>query len=247
MRAVADVAAEYGLKVIEDAAEALGAMYYGRRVGSLGDVAAFSFYANKIITCGEGGMVLTDDDDLAARIRQLKGQGQDPNRRYWFPVIGYNYRMTNIQAALGLAQMENMELFIAARDEIAEWYRSELEGVSGISLPRQSQHERNVCWQFSVVLNSQAGGFRDQVMATLLEAGIETRPFFYPCHILPPYVDTSDKTVCSNAEWLSARGISLPTWVGMTRRQVRRVSRTLIKTLNASSCLTASSASRGSE
>jgi perosamine synthetase len=229
MNEIMRIAARHGLKVVEDAAEAVGATYYGQPVGSLGDVAAFSFFGNKIITCGEGGMVLTNDSALAAGIRQLKGQGQDPNRRYWFPIVGYNYRMTNIQAALGLAQLEEIETHLESRDALARWYRSELLGLSGITFAEQREYERNVCWLFSVVLSGRAGLFRDRVIEGLAEAGIETRPFFYPCHILPPYISSPGGNSCFNAEWLGARGISLPTWVGMTREHVRRVTSALAK------------------
>jgi perosamine synthetase len=231
MREIMEIAGRHGLKVIEDAAEAIGAKYYDQSVGSLADVAAFSFFGNKVITCGEGGMVLTNNQELAAKIRQLKGQGQDPQRRYWFPVIGYNYRMTNIQAALGLAQLEQIDKYLAARDEIDYWYRTELQEVSDICLSVQRPYERNVCWLFSIVLPHCNEKSRDQVMANLRESSIDSRPFFYPCHTMPPYAEWSNSESCRNAEWLGARGISLPTWIGLTHNQVRRISATLIKVL----------------
>jgi perosamine synthetase len=231
MRKIMEIAGQHGLKVVEDAAEAIGARYYEQSVGSLGDVAAFSFFGNKIITCGEGGMVLTNNPELAAKIRQLKGQGQDPQRRYWFPVIGYNYRMTNIQAALGVAQLEQIEEYLAARDEIDYWYRTELQGTPGLTMSVQREYERNICWLFSMVLPHHDEESRDQVMADLLKLGIDSRPFFYPCHTMPPYADLPGSEICKNAEWLGARGLSLPTWIGMTRNQVRRISAALIKVL----------------
>lgn len=232
MDEIMSIAREHGLKVVEDAAEAIGATYRGRPVGSIGDVAAFSFFGNKIITCGEGGMVLTNDETLADRIRQFKGQGQDPHRRYWFPLIGYNYRMTNIEAALGLAQFEKIDSYLAARDEIDEWYRSELKNQPAISLPAKQDHERSICWLFSVVLNESNETQRDQVMLNLREAGIDTRPFFYPCHILPPYTSSPGASDCANAEWLGQRGLSLPTWVGLTREQVHRVGTGLLSAIH---------------
>ncbi|HZF08583.1 MAG TPA: DegT/DnrJ/EryC1/StrS aminotransferase family protein [Thermoanaerobaculia bacterium] len=233
MREILIVAREAGIKVIEDAAEAVGATYQGRPVGSLADVAAFSFFGNKIITCGEGGMITTDDEALGRKIRQLKGQGQDFERRYFFPVVGYNYRMTNIQAALGLAQLEQIDAYLAQRDEIAAWYRSELAGVPGLHLPAPDREERSVCWLWSVVLTHHAGDRRDAVMAHLKEAGIETRPFFYPCHIMPPYAATGREARCPEAEWLSERGLSLPTWIGMTRQHVCRIAAALVAALDA--------------
>jgi perosamine synthetase len=232
MAEILEIAREHGLKVVEDVAEAIGATYGGRPLGSLSDVAAFSFFGNKVITCGEGGMVLTQDEALGRKIRQLKGQGQDFERRYWFPVVGYNYRMTNIQAALGLAQLEKVGEYLAARDEIEAWYREELEGRPGVELVARDASERSVCWLFSAVLPHHAGPARDEVMARLRKSGVDSRPFFYPCHILPPYLG-GRAAECPNAEWLGERGLSLPTWVGMTREHVRRVSRAFVEALEA--------------
>jgi perosamine synthetase len=228
MGAVREIANAAGIRVVEDAAEAIGAAWRGRLVGGLSDVAAFSFFGNKVITCGEGGMVLTGDKDLASRIRQLKGQGQAFDRRYWFPIVGYNYRMTNIQAALGLAQLEKVDTYLKARDEIASWYEQDLEGHPDLILRALDPDERSVCWLFSAVLPHHAGDARDAVMARMHERGVDSRPFFYPCHILPPYQGGRPAN-CPQAEWLGARGLSLPTWVGMTREHVRRVSTTLIE------------------
>jgi perosamine synthetase len=224
---------EHGLRIVEDAAEATGARLNGRMVGALAEVAAFSFFGNKIITCGEGGMIVTDDHDLAQRIRQLKGQGQDPERRYWFPVVGYNYRMTNIQAAIGLAQLERIADHLAARDEIESWYREELRSHPGITLPAREPAERGVNWLFSIVLKDCARGQRDAVMARLHERGVDSRPFFYPCHVLPPYQHRSHD--CTNAEWLSARGLSLPTWVGLRRADVKRIASELLAAVDLAS------------
>jgi perosamine synthetase len=227
MREVLQAARAHGLLVLEDAAEAHGARYYGQPVGSLGNAAAFSFFGNKIITSGEGGMVVTQDAALAARVRQLKGQGQDPMQRYWFPIVGYNYRMTNIEAAIGLAQLEQVDDAMAARDAIATWYRAALDGVPGVILPEQAPHERSVCWLFSVVLEHCTREDRDRVMARMRDAGVDTRPFFYPVDHLPPY-QSAATAAASTAAWLSARGLSLPTWVGMTRQHVDRVCEALV-------------------
>ncbi len=137
MREILEIARARRIAVVEDAAEAIGASYDGRPVGALSDVAAFSFFGNKVITCGEGGMVVTGDEALARKIRQLKGQGQDFERRYWFPVVGYNYRMTNIQAALGLAQLEKIDEYLLARTEIEAWYRQEARGMPRSRLRRR--------------------------------------------------------------------------------------------------------------
>jgi len=230
MTELSSLAREFGIPIVEDAAEATGAQLDGKPVGSLGAVSAFSFFGNKILTCGEGGMVVTSDPALARKIRQIKGQGQDFDRRYWFPIVGYNYRMTNIQAAIGLAQLEQFERHLAARDQIAAWYEAELSGCAGIQLPPAVEGRRDVCWLFSVVLPEHAGAARDAVMARLRATGIDSRPFFYPCHILPPYA-TPESPACPRAEWLGERGLSLPTWVGMTRDQIHRVSAALLEAL----------------
>ncbi|HEX2172734.1 MAG TPA: DegT/DnrJ/EryC1/StrS aminotransferase family protein [Dehalococcoidia bacterium] len=233
MSEIMALARERGLRVVEDAAEAHGALSGGQPVGSIGDLGTFSFYGNKIITCGEGGMVVTRDAGLAERVRLLRGQGQDPTRRYWFTEVGYNYRMTNLQAAIGLAQLENVESFLAARDEIARWYDEELGGLPGVQTALRTPGDRTVCWLYSVILSGPAGTARDDLLTKLRQAGIDTRPFFHPLHVLPPYRDRCRSAEYPNAEWLGARGFNLPAWVGMSREHVRRVAATLREVLPA--------------
>jgi perosamine synthetase len=223
-----DIARRHGLFFVEDAAEAHGAEYKGRRVGRLGDLATFSFYGNKIIATGEGGMVVTDDAALARKMLQLKGQGQDFERRYWFPVLGYNYRMTNIQAALGLAQLEKVDWHLARRREIAGWYQELLGGHPLLALQPEKPWARNVYWMNSVVL---VGGFpldRDGTMQRLAAEGIETRPFFYPMHTLPIYCSLAEGQAFPVAESLAARGMNLPSSAGLTYEDVAHVAERLI-------------------
>jgi perosamine synthetase len=229
MDPICKIAMDHDLYVIEDAAEAHGGIYKGQKVGSIGDVATFSFYGNKILTTGEGGMVTTDDDELAAKIRQLRGQGMDPNRRYWFPVIGYNYRMTNIQAAIGLAQVEDAQWHLSRRRKIASWYRERLADISELSLPVEKEWAKNVYWIFNVVIED-SGVNREVIRDSLSTRGIETRPFFYPIHTLPPYSNSklNDDTVSSD---IAARGISLPTWAGLSEADVERVCAELVDCL----------------
>lgn len=207
MEPIQELAKAHRLHIVEDAAEAHGAEYRGRRVRSLGDVAAFSFFGNKLITTGEGGMLTTNDADLAKRIRLLKGQGMSPERRFWFPIVGYNYRMTNIQAAIGLAQVERIDWFIERRREVAKRYDQALDGVP-VALPGEAPWARNVHWLYSVCLTE--GIDRDGVIAELHDAGIETRPFFYPLHQMPPYFQEHGDSTFPIAASLAARGISLP-------------------------------------
>ena len=220
MDPIMSLAHRRGLFVIEDAAEAHGAEYKGRRAGSIGDIATFSFYGNKIVTTGEGGMVVTNDDALIAKVRQLKGQGMDPNRRYWFPIIGYNYRMTNIAAAIGLAQLEKAEWLIERRREVAKWYYEGLKGNPALVLPVEKEWARNVYWMFSVVLDEKVRLSRDEVMASLAEKGIETRPIFYPMHTLPPYRRLARGQRFPVAERIASRGMNLPTGAGLTHEDI---------------------------
>lgn len=219
MDPVIAIARAHGLMVIEDAAEAIGARYKGRPVGALGDCAALSFYGNKIITTGEGGMVLTGDGALAERLRLLRGQGMDPARRFWFEVIGYNYRMTNIAAAIGLAQMERADAHLAARRRIAEGYAERLPALAPrISLAPSRVWAKDVHWMVVVMLSQALD--RDQVIDAMAADGIETRPVFHPMHMMPPYAESG---AYPNAERLSAAGLCLPTHAGLSEADLDRV------------------------
>jgi perosamine synthetase len=223
MDPILELAKRHGLWVVEDAAEAHGATYRGRIVGSMGSLATFSFYGNKIITTGEGGMVVCDDDELAATVRQLHGQGQDADRRYWFPIVGFNYRMTNIEAAIGLAQLERVDWHLSRRREIAGWYREELAGEEGIELSPEEPWARSAFWIVCAVLDPRRFGARDEVMAALDRAGIETRPFFYPLHTLPMYTADNEGRAFPVADDLSRRGVNLPSSATLTREEVAYV------------------------
>lgn len=222
------LAERHGVAVIEDAAEAHGAEYKGRRVGGIGHLATFSFYGNKIITTGEGGMVVTKDPALARRVRQLKGQGQDFERRYWFPIVGYNYRMTNIQAAIGLAQLERIDWHLGRRLENAAWYRTHLDGHPQLAVQAERPWARSVSWMNCVVLGPDVPLSRDEVMVRLLEEEIETRPFFYPSHTMPVYQAMAEGEAFPVAESVAARGINLPSGAGLREADVKRVCESLI-------------------
>jgi len=231
MRPIAETAARHGLFVLEDAAEAHGAEYLGRKVGGLADCAAFSFFGNKIVTTGEGGMVTTDDDELAAKLRLFRGQGMDLKRRYWFPVVGYNYRMTNIQAAMGLAQIEAIETALAERQTLARWYDAALAPLSDrVVLPTQAVWAKPVHWMYTIFLREGGEQQRDEVMRRLDELGIETRPVFYPLHLLPPYRDQASYPVADS--W-AQRGINLPTHQFLNESDVSRIADSLSDALSA--------------
>lgn len=228
MEPIVELARASGIHVIEDAAEAVGATYRGRRVGGLGDCATFSFFGNKIITTGEGGMVTTDDDGLAERLRLFRNQGMDPNRRYWFPVIGFNYRMTNIAAAIGLAQLERIDEHLEARRRVARGYASRLAHLQdALILPAAENWAGHVYWMYTVMLKGDAD--RDAVMAAMAKEGIETRPVFHPMHTLPPYLEPDG--CYPNADWCSGRGINLPTFAGLTDADLDRVAAALERAL----------------
>jgi perosamine synthetase len=224
MDPVLELAKRHGLWVVEDAAEAHGATYRGRRVGAMSSLAAFSFYGNKVITTGEGGMVVCDDDALSSLVRQLHGQGQDPQRRYWFPMIGFNYRMTNIEAAIGLAQLERIDWHVNRRREIAAWYREELGEQEGIELSPQEPWAESVFWINCAVFDKRRFGPREELMDALAGAGIETRPFFYPLHTLPMYREANEGKRFPVAEDLGRRGVNLPSSASLTREEVGYVS-----------------------
>jgi perosamine synthetase len=208
------------LFVIEDAAEAHGALYNGRRVGSLGCLNAFSFYGNKIITTGEGGMLTTSDESLAQSARFLRDHAMSPEKRYWHPQIGYNYRLTNIQAALGLAQIESINRFMQRKRQIAQTYNTLLAGIPGIILPPEADWATSVYWMYSILITEDYPLSRDELRAYLSEQGIDSRPFFYPIHTMPPY-DAGERHPV--AEKLSQQGINLPSSVKLTDDDLHRI------------------------
>jgi perosamine synthetase len=231
MVAITRIAERHGLAVVEDSAEAHGAEIDGARVGSFGLATAFSFFGNKIMTTGEGGAVTTDDDDLAARLRLLRGQGMDLQRRYWFPEVGFNYRMTNIAAAIGLAQLERFEDSLVRRDAIGARYAEALAGVANLSLPTSRPEARRVNWLYTVTVDGVTLEQRDQLIADLAEDGIETRPVFHPLHHMPPYAQPGASFPV--AERLGATGISLPTHLGLTDADIDAICAALTKRLAA--------------
>lgn len=229
MEAINETAARHGLWVVEDAAEAHGAEIDGRKAGSFGTCGAFSFFGNKIITTGEGGMLTTNDDELAARMRLLRGQGMDPQRRYWFPVVGYNYRMTNIQAAIGLAQLEEIDAALAARRQLAAWYNEALGGlVNHLALPSEVGCAKHAYWMYTVYLIGGGEARRDALMSQLAAQGIETRPVFYPMHVLPPYKCREDFPI---ADTWAARGINLPTHLDISKDDTIRIAKALAEAI----------------
>lgn len=222
MDAIMKLADKYHIDVIEDAAEAHGAEVNGRKVGSIGRAASFSFFGNKIITCGEGGMVTTSDEALYNRMKLLKGQAVSPDKRYWHVDVGYNYRMTNMQAAIGLGQLENISWHMEQRKRIADLYRKYLSDASEYALLQaEPEHYKHVYWMSNVILQDKVEKNRDEVMKEMEACNIEMRPVFYPMHIMPPYLDKNASFPV--AEKLASRGISLPSHALLTEEDVKYI------------------------
>jgi perosamine synthetase len=222
MDPVLELAREFGLVVIEDASEALGALYKGRPVGRLGDIACLSFNGNKLITTGGGGMLLTDREDWARQARYLTTQAKDDPVEYVHGAIGYNYRLTNIQAALGLGQIEQLDEFIHAKRQIALRYSRELEPL-GLVPPRQAPWALSTYWMYTMLADEQRCGFTSRALLRHLDARrIQTRPLWQPIHLSPAHAG-SFHTDCSTAESLYRDCLSLPCSVGLSGREQNAV------------------------
>jgi len=217
---IMDIAEDKGLYVIEDCAEAHGAEYKGKKVGSFGDIACFSFYGNKIITTGEGGMCVTNNEGLAERMRLLRDHGMSRHKKYWHDIVGFNYRMTNLQAAIGIAQLGKLDEFIEKKRQIAKWYAEKLKELEekGLIKPHpEMPWAKCVYWMYSILIENKAKIGRDELMKKLEEKGIETRPFFIPMHILPIHKRDGRFPV---AEKLAREGVNLPSSVKLNREDV---------------------------
>lgn len=220
MDPLVEMAERHGLYVIEDAAEAHGAEYKGRRAGSLGHAGCFSFYANKVITTGEGGMITTDDPDIARLASHLRDHAFSEERHFWHKYLGFNYRMTNLQAAVGLAQAEQMESFVQARRANAARYTAALQSIPGIVTPPEAGWAKSVFWMYSILVEDEFGMTRDQLRAYLAEHGIETRTFFIPMHLQPIYYQAFKGQRYPVSEMLCQRGFYLPSASSLTPREI---------------------------
>ncbi|UCE38195.1 MAG: DegT/DnrJ/EryC1/StrS family aminotransferase [Thermoplasmata archaeon] len=228
MDPIMDLAEDHSLVVIEDAAEAHGAEYRKRKVGGIGHVGCFSFYGNKIITCGEGGMITTNDEEIMNKAMMLRDHAMSKEKRYWHPYMGYNYRMTNMQAAVGLAQVEKIEEYIQIKRENAKKYNEKLEGISNITLPPEMDWAKNVYWLYSILVDNIQ---RDDFTFRLREKEIDTRPFFYPMHTQPPYIDYSDEKL-EVAEDIAKRGVSLPSATSLKDHEIDYICQIIAETLS---------------
>jgi perosamine synthetase len=224
MDPIIDFCKENNLKLIEDAAEAHGAEYKGKKVGSFGDIGCFSFYANKVLTTGEGGMCVTDNKELADKMKRLRNHAFDVPR-FIHNEVGFNYRLTNMQAAIGVAQVENADMLVSARRNVGLRYNIMLQGTPGLILPVEKNYAKNVYWMYGVVLSDELKITKDEAMQKLKERGIDTRGFFIPMHKQPVYYNrivenAPDCTgIFPNADFIGERGFYLPSSSDITLQE----------------------------
>ena len=223
MDPVLDIARRYGLKIIEDAAEMHGQTYRGKPCGSFGDISTFSFYPNKHITTGEGGMIVTDDDELAETCRSLRNLCFQPQKRFVHERLGWNLRMTNLQAALGLAQLERLDEFAAKKRSMGLKYTEYFSYIPGIQLPvTRLKYAENIYWVYGIVLSKEIGLNAEEAMLYLLKNGIGTRPFFYPMHQQPVLqrIGLFKGESYPVAEYISQQGFYIPSGMALTEQQI---------------------------
>ncbi len=221
-------AKENNLFVVEDCAEAHGAKFKGQRVGSFGDIGCFSFFGNKIITTGEGGICTTNSQELNDRMRVLRDHGMNKSKRYWHDEVGYNYRMTNMQAAIGVAQMENVDIILKKRNEIEALYNSILGKSEHIILRKEDKDKVN--WLYSFMIKDADLEMITKIQEELKSEGIDSRSFFFPLHKMPPYKDLK-KSNLDNSISISARGLSLPTYNQLELTAVEHIANTVLSIL----------------
>jgi len=225
MDPILKIAKKHNLLIIEDAAEAHGAEYKDKKCGSFGDISCFSFYANKIITCGEGGMILTDNKKYAERARCLRNLGFIERKRFYHKELARNYRMTNLQAAVGVAQLKNIKKLIKIKRENAKKYTEKLKNVKGLQIPIERDWAKNVYWMYGIVLDESTGFDAGSFAKELAKNGIATRPFFYPLHLQPVWkkLNINSKGKYPVAERIAKQGIYLPSGLGLKNNQINKV------------------------
>jgi perosamine synthetase len=230
LSALKNLCVQNKLLMIEDCAEALGSKWQGSRVGTFGDASTFSFFGNKTISTGEGGMVLFRDEKIYLQAKILRDHGMSEDKRYWHEFVGYNYRLTNLQASVGVAQMERFEAIIEKKIKIFEIYEESFSDVAGISrIPEKVEQTLHSNWLYGVVLDDNLD--RDLIMDELLEYGIETRPFFYPLHNMNPYKNYRTSQEIINSEKISLQGLSLPSSVNLSTSKLNFIIQTFLKVI----------------
>lgn len=233
MAAIREIAARYNIAVIEDAAEAMGSEYRGKKAGSLGDTGVFSFHGSKTMTTGEGGMLVTDREDIYRRALFLRDHGRQPgDTMFCNTEVGFKYKMSSMQAALGLAQLERIDELVARKREIFDWYHAELQDVDGISLNYQAPDTLNSYWMVTIVVDDKFGLTKENIIQLMSEKGVDCRPFFYPLSSLPAYKINIENERLSRMHTksykISPYGINVPTGLNLTREDVKYVVKTLV-------------------
>jgi perosamine synthetase len=234
MDPVFSLAKKYGLQIIEDAAQMHGQTYNGRACGSFGDISTFSFYPNKHITTGEGGMLLTDDDVLADRCRSLRNLCFQSGKRFVHEELGWNYRMTNMQAALGIAQLGHLDEAVAKKRNMGRYYTSLLQDIDCLTLPLpKTPYAENIYWVYGVLLKDTSKLDISGVTQLLRQKGIDTRPFFWPMHQQPVFkkMKLFNKQTFPVAQMLATRGFYIPSGLSLTEQQQDQVADVLREVL----------------
>lgn len=237
MAAVLAVADRAGVPVVEDAAEAIGSEYHGRRAGSFGVAGVFSFHGSKTLTTGEGGMLVSDRDDLHRRVLFLRDHGRTPGDRMFHNTeVGWKYKMSSMQAALGLAQLERIDELVERKRQIFGWYRDRLQGIPGVTLNHEAPGVKNTYWMVSVILDPRYGVEKDELQRMMGDAGVDTRPFFRPLSSLPAYAHLPQAAEARERNEVSYRlspwGLNLPSGLNLDEPTVDRVCQGLAGALN---------------
>jgi len=235
MDSICEIAQRHGIKIIEDAAQAIGSEYKGRKAGSFGDAGVFSFHGSKTLTTGEGGMLATNREDIYSRVLFLRDHGRSPGDKMFYNTeVAYKYKMSSMQAALGLAQLERIDELVGRKRQIFNWYKSELSNIDGITLNYEASHTKNSYWMTTVVLDKKIGFKKDKLIAMMSAKGIDCRPFFHPLSSLPAYENFPQAQTArgrnSTSYAISPFGINLPSGLTLKEKDVFRVCKVL-KTL----------------
>lgn len=232
MNSICEIAKRHGIVVIEDAAEAIGSEYKGKKAGSFGDTGVFSFHGSKTLTTGEGGMLVTDREDIYRKCLFLRDHGRAPgDKMFWNTEVAYKYKMTNMQAALGLAQLERIDELIERKRQIFNWYQERLGNIEGITLNYEATDTKNTYWMVTTVLDEKFGLKKETLMALMSEKGIDCRPFFHPLSSIPAYQNSEDAKKARQRNKITYKispyGLNLPSGLNMTEEKVDYVCQAL--------------------
>jgi perosamine synthetase len=233
MKSILEISKKYNLLIVEDCAEALGSKYDERPVGVFGDAATFSFFGNKTITTGEGGMIIFKDHKIAEKAAVLRDHGMSKTKRYWHDFVGYNYRLTNMQAAIGVAQFERLRFFIDAKRDLSKTYNETLNKFNFFQTPIEKEGTYNSYWLYTFLVKDNAPFKREELISYLNTTGIDTRPVFYPLHVMPPYKLYGEKVNLKTSEFISARGVSLPSSVSLSKSEIKFICSKIIEFIQA--------------